>query len=76
MLEEGLDEESFASFLQTLQRFVRERLVPSEPEVIRANRIPEGLLTEMRDLGLFGLTIPPKFGGAGLSLSQYLEVIL
>jgi acyl-CoA dehydrogenase len=76
MRDDGLDAETFASFLDTLRRFVRERLVPAEPEVIGANRVPENLLDDMRDLGLFGLTVPQHYGGAGLSLAQYLEVVL
>lgn len=71
----GLDPETFASFLDTLRRFVRERLVPAEAQVIEPDRIPEPLLDEMRDLGLFGLTIPPDYGGAGLALDQYVEAI-
>ncbi|CAN7650714.1 acyl-CoA dehydrogenase family protein [Phenylobacterium sp. LjRoot219] len=76
MHDPGLDPELFASFLDALRRFVRERLVPAEATVISADRIPAELLDEMSEFGLFGLTIPVEFGGAGLSLSQYLEVIL
>jgi acyl-CoA dehydrogenase len=75
MTPEGLDPETFADFLQTLRRFVRERLVPAEPEVVETDRVPAGLLDEMRELGLFGLTIPVDYGGAGLSIDQYLEAI-
>jgi acyl-CoA dehydrogenase len=76
MLDAGLESETFDSFLTTLRRFVRERLVPAESRVIAADRIPEPLLNEMRDLGLFGLTVPQAYGGAGLSLPQYLETVL
>jgi acyl-CoA dehydrogenase len=76
MPDAGLDQETFAQFLETLRRFVRERLVPAEPEVLAADRIPDALLDEMRALGLFGLTVPEEFGGAGLSLPQYLEAVL
>jgi acyl-CoA dehydrogenase len=75
MPELGLDADIFASFLETLRRFVRERLVPAEGEVIAANRIPDSLLDEMRDLGLFAVTIPPEYGGAGLTIDQYVEVV-
>jgi acyl-CoA dehydrogenase len=54
---------------------VRERLIRAEPEVIETNRIADPLLDEMRELGLFGLTIPPEYGGAGLTMDQYVEVI-
>ena len=76
MLEAGLDPEVFAEFLETLRRFVRERLVPAEAEVIADNRVPERLLGEMRELGLFGLTIPERYGGFGLRIDQYVEAML
>ena len=76
MPEAGLDPEVFAEFLETLRRFVRERLVPAEAEVIADNRVPERLLGEMRELGLFGLTIPERYGGFGLRIDQYVEAML
>jgi len=71
----SMDEETFEAFLVQLRRFVRERLIPAEPEVIEANRVPQRLLDEMRDLGLFALTTPEELGGAGLSVSQYIRTI-
>jgi acyl-CoA dehydrogenase len=76
MPELGTDPEVMAAFLETLRRFVRERLVPAEEEVIRTDRVPDRVLDEMRDLGLFSATIPPEYGGQGLSIAEYLEVIL
>jgi acyl-CoA dehydrogenase len=76
MPELGMDAEVMAAFLESLRRFVRERLVPAEDEVIEKDRIPEPLLEEMREIGLFSLTIPPEYGGQGLSIAEYIEVIL
>lgn len=69
----GIDPESFAAFAGTLERFVRERLIPAEAEVVAADRVPDHLIAEMRALGLFGTTIPPRFGGAGMNVSQAVE---
>jgi acyl-CoA dehydrogenase len=71
----SMDEETFEAFLDQVRRFIRERLIPAEPDVIEANRVPEWLLDEMRDMGLFALTTPEELGGAGLSVSQYIRVI-
>jgi len=76
MAAPGLDQEAFALFLEQLRRFVRERLVPAEQQVVEADRIPEPLLAEMRALGLFGITIPEEYGGSGFNISQYIETIL
>ncbi|MDE2621169.1 MAG: acyl-CoA dehydrogenase family protein [Sphingomonadales bacterium] len=70
-----MDPETFEAFLDQLRRFVRERLVPAEAEVIEANRVPERLLAEMRDMGLFALTVPEELGGAGFSTTQYIRTI-
>ena len=59
---------------QTVQRFVRERLVPAEARVEEENAIPPELVDEMRDLGLFGMSIPEEFGGLGLTMEE--EVIV
>ena len=75
MLNAGMDQSSFDIFRDQLDRFVKERLVPAEKDVIRENRVPEGLLAEMRDMGLFGLTVPEEFGGAGMNVTQYIETI-
>lgn len=71
-----MDPELFALFMEQLQRFVRETLVPAEKEVIEADRVPDRILKQMRDLGLFGVTTPVEYGGAGMNLSQYIEMIM
>jgi acyl-CoA dehydrogenase len=75
MSNPGMDAETFEAFSVQLHRYVRERLIPAEKQVIEADRIPDDILSEMREMGLFGLTIPEEFGGAGMKLSQYIETI-
>ena len=72
----GLDAETFDAFLNTLRRFVQERLVPAEERAFEEDFVPDDILQEMRDMGLFGLMVPAEYGGPGLSIDQYLEVIL
>ena len=70
----SIDSESFALLLDTVQRFVRERLVPAEKIVEEEDNVPAEIVQEMKDLGLFGLSIPEEYGGAGLSMSQECQV--
>ena len=70
-----MDNDIFDQFIDQLQRYVRERLVPAERAVIEADRIPDDILAEMRDMGLFGLTIPEEYGGAGMNITQYARTI-
>src|SRR5215210_5085645 len=64
------DRELIDDLLGTLRRFVCERLVLLENEVAESDRIPEDVVSEMRELGLFGLTIPEAYGGLGLTMEE------
>lgn len=64
------DQETLNILLDSLSRFVRERLVPSEAAVAETDRIPDDLVAEMKALGLFGLAIPEEFGGMGLTMEE------
>lgn len=64
------DQETLNILLDTLGRFVRERLVPNEMRVAEADEIPEEIVDEMKELGLFGLSIPEEFGGMGLTMEE------
>ncbi len=64
----SLDAETLAQFLDTLDRFVKERLIPNEERVSEEDAIPADLVQDIRDMGLFGLSIPEEYGGLGLSM--------
>jgi acyl-CoA dehydrogenase len=70
-----MDGEIFDAFIDQLQRYVRERLIPAEKIVVETDLIPDDILAEMREMGLFGITMPEEFGGAGMNVSQYVETI-
>lgn len=57
------------------RRFVREILEPAAARTDSEGAVPEEIAEKMRQLGYFGLTVPTEYGGAGLSLSAYLEVV-
>ncbi|MBZ9676494.1 acyl-CoA dehydrogenase family protein [Mesorhizobium sp. ES1-1] len=70
----SLEPEIFQQLLETVRRFVKERLVPLEAEVSRSDRVPGGVKQEMRELGFFGLSIPQEFGGLGLTMEEEVRV--
>ncbi len=70
-----LDAETMGQFRDTVRRFTRERLIPSEPAVEESDTIPPDILAEMRALGLFGLTIPEEFGGLGLNTGEEAQIV-
>jgi len=71
----ALDSQTLRQFLDTIERFVRERLEPAEESVAESDSVPPALIGEMRQLGLFGMTIPEAYGGLGLSMSEEVEVL-
>lgn len=71
----ALDKEVLQQFIDTVRRYVRERLIPLEQQVAEEDKIPEEVIEEMKEMGLFGLSIPEEFGGLGLSMSDEVAII-
>lgn len=72
----ALDPETFDALISTIRRFVAERLRPLEEKVAEADEVPAEIVREMREMGLFGLSIPEEFGGLGLTMSEEVRVAL
>jgi len=72
----ALDRDVFEQLIDTIRRFVAERLVPRESEVAENDHMPDELVQEMRELGLFGLSIPQEYGGLGLTVEEEVHVII
>jgi acyl-CoA dehydrogenase len=70
----ALDTESFELLRATVQRFILERLIPAENHLEEHDEVPLDIVQDMKDMGLFGLTVPEEFGGIGLSVSQEILV--
>jgi acyl-CoA dehydrogenase len=71
-----LDPETFDALIDTVRRFVAERLRPLEEKVAEEDEVPAEIVREMRDMGLFGLSIPEQYGGLGLTMSEEVRVAL
>ena len=72
----ALDPETFDALIDTVRRFVTERLRPLEGAVEEADAIPADVVQEMRDLGLFGLSIAEDYGGLGLTMLEEAKVAI
>ncbi|MBA6417143.1 acyl-CoA dehydrogenase family protein [Colwellia sp. 6M3] len=64
------DKEMLDQFLNSISKFVRERLVPAENEVAENDAIPDDIVQEMKAMGLFGMTIPEEYDGLGLTMEE------
>jgi acyl-CoA dehydrogenase len=72
----ALDRGTLDALIDTVRRFVRDRLVPLEAQIAREDRIPDDVIEQMRELGLFGMTIPEQFGGLGLNTEEECYVVM
>ena len=70
------DTDTLNALLDAVTRFVRERLVPAEHLVAETDQIPDDIVAEMKQMGLFGLTIPEEYGGLALSMEEEVLVML
>src|SRR5580698_2230817 len=66
----ALDSETRTQLIETVRRFVTETCVPLEAKVSEEDRVPDEVVAGMRELGLFGLSIPEEFGGLGLAMEE------
>jgi len=72
---EPTDPELRAEIVSNVRRFVEREVLPHANALEHADAFPEQIVTQMGDLGLFGLTIPEQYGGLGLDLLTYIGVI-
>ncbi len=71
-----LEQTTLNQLIDTVGRFVNERLIPLEEQVANDDLIPSEVIDEMKELGLFGLTIPIEYGGLGLNTYEECLVVL
>jgi acyl-CoA dehydrogenase len=71
-----VSETDFAEYLETIRRFTNEKLKPAELQIDDDGEIPESIVQQMRELGLFGMTIPRDYGGLELSVEQQVRATM
>ncbi|TCP34607.1 acyl-CoA dehydrogenase family protein [Sphingomonas sp. BK235] len=72
----ALDPDTFAALIETVRRYVAERLRPLEAQVEADDAVPEAVVAEMRAMGLFGLSIAEDYGGLGLTMAEEARVAI
>jgi alkylation response protein AidB-like acyl-CoA dehydrogenase len=61
--------------IETVRSFVAREVIPVAGNLERTDTFPDAIVGQMRELGLFGVTIPEEYGGLGLDLLTYIGVI-
>src|SRR2546425_10880864 len=64
-----------AQVLDTVRRFVAREVIPVASKYEHADEYPQALVDRMKELGLFGATIPVEYGGLGLDYSTYAMIV-
>ena len=66
----ALDAETRDQLISSVRRFVDERLRPIEDKVSESDKVPDEIVEEMKELGLFGISVPVEYGGLGLTMEE------
>src|ERR1700754_2907222 len=63
------------AIIEMVRQFVDEQIIPNAEHYDGADEFPEPIVEQMKELGLFGITIPEEYGGLGLDLTTYAMVV-
>ncbi|WP_334141692.1 acyl-CoA dehydrogenase family protein [Rhabdothermincola sp.] len=64
-----------AELLDVVRRFTANEIIPTAAAYDRDDRYPEALVEQMKELGLFGITVPERYGGLGLDVLTYAQIV-
>ena len=74
--ESPADASDDGQILDMIDRWVARELKPIVKEFDHADRYPHEIVEQMKELGLFGATIAPEYGGLGLPASTYAKIVM
>jgi alkylation response protein AidB-like acyl-CoA dehydrogenase len=60
---------------EMVRQFADEKIIPQAEHFDHEDEFPESIVEEMKELGLFGVTIPEEYGGMGLDLTTYAMIV-
>ncbi|MDF2584144.1 MAG: acyl-CoA dehydrogenase [Mycobacterium sp.] len=72
----AVSDSDFADILAATRQFIRNQVVPRELEIMAADRVPDDIRDQTKNMGLFGYAIPQEWGGLGLNLAQDVELAM
>ena len=60
---------------EMVHQFADEQIIPNAEHYDHEDAFPEPIVEQMKELGLFGVTIPEEYGGMGLDLTTYAMIV-
>ncbi len=70
-----MNEQDDAQILDAISRWLERDVRPKVRELEKSDTYPEAMVETMKELGLFGATIAPEYGGLGLPASSYAKIV-
>ncbi len=71
--QEKTDEQK--AITEMVRQFVDNEIIPVAEEFDHEDKFPEAIVEHMKELGLFGVTIPEEYGGMGLDMTTYAMIV-
>src|SRR3954452_326781 len=63
------------AIIEMVRQFADEQILPNAEQFDHEDEFPEAIVEQMKELGLFGVTIPEEYGGMGLDLTTYVMIV-
>jgi alkylation response protein AidB-like acyl-CoA dehydrogenase len=63
------------AIVEMVRQFTDEQILPQAEHFDHEDEFPEAIVEQMKQLGLFGVTIPEEYGGMGLDLTTYAMIV-
>jgi alkylation response protein AidB-like acyl-CoA dehydrogenase len=63
------------AIVEMIRQFTDEQILPRAGHYDHEDEFPEAIVEQMKELGLFGVTIPEEYGGMGLDLTTYAMIV-
>src|ERR687893_1742237 len=63
------------AIIEMVRQFVDEQIIPKAEHYDSKDEYPEPIVEQMKELGLFGVTVPEDYGGMGLDLATYTMIV-
>jgi acyl-CoA dehydrogenase len=71
-----VNQTDFDELLSLLRGFVRREVLPAEAGIDETDEIPDRLIAQAKEMGLYGYALPAEYGGLGLSVTQQVRVAI
>ena len=66
----------FDELIEVLRDFIRREVMPAEAGIDESDEIPDRLIVQAKEMGLYGYALPAEFGGLGLSVEQQVRLTM